>query len=231
MKLPLFISIPHAGTHIPPEVKDLCILQQQDILADYDAEAKAIYTALEEQVAGCCTTDIARSLIDFNRAPDQVGGDGVIKSHTSWNIPVYRQFPDNKLIRVLLEKYYFPYHEKLSLAGSNSFIRLGIDCHTMSVLGPPAAPDPGQKRPLVCLSYGDGTCPEKWIKRLASCFSASFNDKVSINSPFQGGYIIRKHASELYWVQIEISQTMAYSVEFKKNCLLEGLQHFCHTMF
>ncbi|MGW8287096.1 MAG: N-formylglutamate amidohydrolase [Desulfobulbales bacterium] len=231
MKLPLFISIPHAGTHIPPEVRDLCILQQHDILADYDAEAEVIYTALEEQVAGCCTTDIARSLIDLNRAPDHLGGDGVIKSHTSWNIPVYRQFPDDNLIRVLLEKYYFPYHEKLSLANSNRFVRLGIDCHTMSALGPPAAPDPGRERPLVCLSYGDGTCPEEWIKRLASYFSASFNDKVSINSPFRGGYIIRKHASELYWVQIEISQTMAYSVEFKKNCLLEGLQHFCHTMF
>jgi N-formylglutamate amidohydrolase len=231
MELPLFISVPHAGTHIPPEVKHLCILQPQDILADYDAEADGVYSTLEKQVTGFYTTEIARSLIDLNRAPDQLGGDGVIKSHTSWNIPVFKQFPDDILIRKLLEKYFFPYHEKLSLAGTNRAIRLGIDCHTMSAIGPPTGPDPGRERPLVCLSYADGTCPQEWIESLASCFSETFRHDISINSPFQGGYIIRRHGSEMFWVQIEISQTTTYPIEFKKNCLLEGLKHFCHIMF
>ena len=106
MKLPLFISVPHAGTHIPPEVKRLCSLQQKDLMADYDAEADAIYFPLREKVSGFCTTEISRSLIDLNRAPDHLGGDGVIKNHTSWNIPIYRQFPDDSLIRQLLKKYY-----------------------------------------------------------------------------------------------------------------------------
>ena len=107
---------------------------------------------------------------------------------------------------------------------------LGIDCHTMSVIGPPLAPDPGRKRPLVCISNGDGTCPEEWINVLARCFASVFKEKVAINKPFRGGYITRSHGIEMPWVQIEISQTRAYSNAFKRNCVLEVLRRFCHTV-
>jgi len=229
MKLPLFISVPHAGPHIPPEVRDLCLLRRQDILADYDAEARFIYFTLEKYAAGFCTTEIARSVVDLNRAPDNIGNDGVIKSHTCWNVPVYRKFPDKKLIAVLLERYYFPYHKKLSAAGYNQAIRLGIDCHTMSAVGPPIGPDPGRERPLVCVSNADGSCPQEWIISLANCFGEVFKEKIAVNTPYQGGYITRTHAAEMPWLQIEISQTRTYSNDFKKNCLLEGLQRFCNT--
>lgn len=231
MRLPLYISVPHAGTQIPPEVQKLCVLRREDILADYDEGADAIYFSLEKHVADFSTTDIARSLIDLNRSPDEIGGNGVIKNHTCWNVPVYRKFPDEKLIQTMLDRHYLPYHEKLSTAAGTNTIKLGLDCHTMSAVGPPVGPDPGKKRPLVCLSNGDGTCPEEWISSLASCFAAAFKEQVAINKPFRGGYITRSHADEMYWVQIEISQTEAYSNEFKRNCVLEGLQRFCNTVF
>jgi len=231
MKMPLFISVPHAGTHIPSEVRDLCLLHRQDIHADCDAEASFIYGALEEYALGFCTTDIVRSVVDLNRAPDDIGNDGVIKSHTCWNVPVYRKLPDKKLMKVLLDRYYFPYHGKLSAGGKNPAIRLGIDCHTMSAVGPPVGPDPGRERPLVCVSNADGTCPQEWITALAHCLSKTFRGKVTINTPFLGGYITRKHCSEMFWLQVEISQTETYSLEIKKNCLLEGLQRFCHMVF
>ena len=229
MKLPLFISVPHAGKHVPPEVRDICVLRRQDILADYDAGANIIYSTLEKYAAGFCTTDIARSIVDLNRAPNDIGNDGVIKSHTCWNVPVYRKFPDESLIRTLLERYYHPYHKKLSTGGSSPAIRLGIDCHTMSAVGPPVGPDPGRKRPLVCLSNGDGTCPQEWIKGLALCFAEVFKEEVAINTPFRGGYITRKHAAEIFWLQVEVSRSDSYSLKFKRDCLLEGLKRFCHA--
>ena len=231
MKLPLFISVPHAGTRVPPEVRDSCVLRPEDILADYDAGADSIYGHLQEHAAGFCTTDISRSLIDLNRSPDDIGGNGVIKDHTCWHVPVFKSFPDAKLIRNLLGRYYFPYHEKLSAAAGSGTIKLGIDCHTMSAVGPPLGPDPGQERPLICLSNGDGTCPEKWLSSLVRSFAEVFREKVAINTPFRGGYISRKHAAEMPWVQVEISQTAAYSDEIKRNYVLEGLQRFCHTLF
>lgn len=227
MKLPLFISVPHAGTLIPPEVMNLSILHPQDILADHDAGAYSIYFALEDYAVGFCTTAIARSMVDLNRSPEEIGGDGVIKSHTCWNVPVYSNFPDENLIRDMLDKYYFPYHEKLTAAASHRGIRLGIDCHTMSAVGPPVGPDPGQERPLICVSNADGTCPREWITALAKCLEEVFRERVAINIPFRGGYITRFHAAEMPWLQVEISRTSSYSNEEKRACLLDGLERFC----
>lgn len=231
MKLPLLISVPHAGKQVPPEVEGICLLSRDDILADRDVGATAIYYSLKENSKAFITSDIARALIDLNRPPHDIGGDGVIKSHTCWNVPVYSNFPDDALIRNLLARYYFPYHEKLTGGAGNKAIRLGIDCHTMSAIGPPVGPDPGQERPLVCVSNADGTCPEEWIKGLAHCISEVFKEKVAINTPFRGGYITRSHGAEMPWIQVEISRTDSYANEFKRDCVLEGLQRFCHTVF
>jgi len=229
VKLPLLISVPHAGLEIPPEVVDICLLSQNDIMADSDEGACDIYYGLEKYCRTFLSTDIARAIIDLNRPPDDLGGDGVIKSHTCWNVPVYKKFPDKKLISILLESYYFPYHKRLKTVSSDHSVRLGVDCHTMSAVGPPVGPDPGRTRPLVCLSNADGTCPREWILNLAGCLSEAYREKVSINVPFQGGYITRSHAAEMPWLQIEISRTDSYSVTFKRDGLLEGLHRFCHT--
>ena len=231
MALPLLVSVPHAGRDIPPEVRDICRLSEEDILADRDAGARTIYYGLAPHAAAFMTSDIARACVDLNRAPHDIGGDGAIKSHTCMNVPVYDSFPDDGLIKALLAGYYFPYHEKLTLNARKSSIKLGIDCHTMSDIGPPVGPDPGRKRPLVCLSNDEGTCPQEWITHLAHCFTEVFENRASINSPFRGGYITRKHASEIPWLQIEISRTAEYPDSFKKTCVLEGLTRFCNTVF
>jgi formiminoglutamase len=230
MKLPFFISVPHAGTLVTPEVQDFCLLNREEILADRDGGACSIYHGLEEHCAGFITSGIARVVVDLNRAPDHIGGDGVIKDHTSWQVPVYKKFPDEKLIQSLLSRYYFPYHEKLTAAASDKEVLLGIDCHTMSAVGPPVGPDPGKKRPLVCVSNADGTCPQEWIMNLADCFSDVFKQKTAINKPFRGGFITRSHAVEMPWIQIEISRTDACSNDFKRDNVLEGLHRFCQTL-
>jgi len=231
MTMPLLVSIPHAGMLVPPEVEDICILSREDLLADSDEGAEEIYAGLEQHSKAFTAADIARAVVDLNRSPDEIGGDGVIKSHTCWHIPVYRKFPDAELVHILLARYYFPYHAKLTAAGTSTTIRLGIDCHTMSAVGPPVGPDPGRERPLVCLSNAEGTCPQEWLTCLAACFAAVFKKKVSINTPFRGGYITRRHASEMPWLQIEISRTDSLSLKFKRDCILEGLQRFCRTVF
>ena len=230
MKLPLYISVPHAGTRVPPEAEDLCLLSREDLLADCDEGADFIYFPLQEHAAGFSTTDIARSVVDLNRAPGELGGNGAVKEHTCRNVPVFRTFPDQALVGTLLARYHAPYHQKLSAAAAGGRIKLGIDCHTMSVVGPPVSPDPGRKRPLICLSNGGGACPEAWLVSLARIFSALFKEEAAINTPFRGGYITQSHAAEMAWLQLEISQTDAFSQEFKRDCILEGLQSFCHAV-
>lgn len=227
MTLPLLLSVPHAGLLVPREVEERVILTKQEIIEDGDEGAAEIYWPLEKEVAAFVTTQVARAIVDLNRAEDDRRQDGIIKTHTCWDVPVYRDFPSEDLIRILLEKYYHPYHEKLSHFPEG--IKLGVDCHTMAAQGPPVGPDPGAIRPSVCLSNADGTCPQEWLESLAECFSKAFEAEVALNHPFKGGHIIRSHSHELPWVQLELSRTPYLSNKDKGLRVLNALVDWCLT--
>jgi formiminoglutamase len=148
-----------------------------------------------------------------------------VKTHTCWNIKIYRRPLSDSQIESLLTRYYRPFHEKLShLAGD---VTLGIDCHTMAAVGPPIGPGPGIERPRLCLSNADGTCPEEWLQGLARCCENAFGAAVSLNDPFKGGYIIRTHATELPWVQLELSRAPFMQNSEKRGCVLKALETWC----
>jgi N-formylglutamate amidohydrolase len=227
MTLPLLLSVPHAGLLVPHEVKELVILTEQEIVEDGDEGAAEIYWPLEKEVAAFVTTKVARAIVDLNRAEDDRRQDGIIKTHTCWDVPVYRDFPSEDLIEILLDKYYRPYHAKLGKIPEG--IKLGVDCHTMAAEGPPVGPDPGATRPAICLSNADGTCPQEWLESLAECFSNAFEAEASINHPFKGGYIIRAHAKVLPWVQLELSRAPFLTSPEKSERFLESLRQWCHV--
>jgi N-formylglutamate deformylase len=227
MTLPLLLSVPHAGLLIPDEVKELVILSEQQIIEDGDEGAAEIYWPLDKEVAAFVTTKVARAIVDLNRAEDDRRQDGVVKTHTCWNVPVYNESLSDDLIEALLEKYYRPYHAQLSQFPEG--INLGVDCHTMAAKGPPIGPDPGQTRPDISLSNADGTCPPEWLESLAECFSKAFEAEISINDPFKGGYIIRAHAKELPWVQLELSRGPFLTNREKGKRVLESLTSWCQS--
>jgi hypothetical protein len=90
-KLPLLVSVPHAGLAIPPEVAALNRLTAQEIAEDGDVGAREIYGELAPYVAAFVISDIARAFVDLNRAEDDIRKDGVIKTHTCWDVPVYER--------------------------------------------------------------------------------------------------------------------------------------------
>jgi N-formylglutamate deformylase len=222
--LPLLISLPHAGIKTPPEVESISMLTPQQIIEDGDEGAARIYS-IRDQVKAFVTTDIARAFVDINRVEDDLSPDGVVKIHTIWKVPIYRQPLSEDLIQILLDKYYRPYHKQLSQFTSEA--RLGVDCHTMADVGPPIGPDANRKRPSICLSNAKGTCPEDWFNRLVDCLEEAFETEVSKNKPFKGGYIIRSHAHELPWVQIELSRAAFLSHAQKRSKFLEALDEWC----
>lgn len=228
MSLPLAISVPHAGLRVPPEAEPYCRLSADEIEADGDVGAREIY-AIEDRVQEFVTTDIARAIVDQNRARDDRRPDGIVKTHTCWNVPVYDPFPPEDVVDELLRLYHTPYHEALS-AFAKTGARLAIDCHTMAAEGPPVGPDPGVTRPKVCLSNADGTCPEPWISLMKECFVESFGPDVQVNDPFQGGYITRSHAAEMPWMQIELSRAPYISLEAKRDAVLAAFERWCERV-
>lgn len=225
MTLPLLVSVPHAGLKIPPEVENLCVLTTKEIIADGDEGAAEIYLPLENAVSALVTTVVARAIVDMNRAEDDRGKDGVIKTHTCWDIQIYKACPTEEMVKILLEKFYTPYHATLTQHAAH--VQCGIDCHTMAHQGPPVGPDTGMERPAICISNADYTCPKGWITSLADCFERVFEREVSINVPFKGGYIVRSHAKELPWIQLELSRAPFFSNEEKSFRVLEALKKWC----
>lgn len=255
MTLPILLSVPHAGWHVPPEAQPYCQLTEAEILHDGDEGAAEIYD-LAKYVAEFVTTDVARAIVDLNRAEDDRRPDGVVKTHTCWNVPVYHEFPPLEVIATLLNLYYRPYHARLSkladrcatvsrhessgepgqskqaisspaLVNPTRFV-LAVDCHTMAAVGPPIGPDTGQTRPEVCLGDANGaTLPDGWMDKILRCFRRAFGESVTVNKPFSGGYVTRTHGIEMPWLQVELSRAPFASSADKRALVLSALTDFC----
>jgi formiminoglutamase len=220
----LLLSVPHAGTWIPPEVKDICVLTEEEIIKDGDEGAAEIYLPLKDHVQALVSTEVARAILDMNRSQDDRGKDGIVKTHTCWDLPVYNNVLSEEQVEALINHYYIPYHARLIECTQGAV--LGVDCHTMALKAPPVSSDPGAERPHLCLSNAGFTCPKEWIDSMAESFEFAFEKEVRINDPFKGGYIIRSHAEELPWVQIEISRSPFFPTEEKYHRVLEALSRW-----
>jgi formiminoglutamase len=230
MSLPVIISIPHAGLKIPQLARPYTNLKPIDIMDDSDEGALDIFN-IESEVKSVITTDIARAIVDVNRAICDRSVDGVVKTVTIYNIPVYHHFPPVNIVEKLIDKYYIPYHKRLSESAKQEDRIIGFDCHTMAARNPPIMGANMKERPYICLSDGNGiTLPKGWMSILSDCFSKSFGFQVSINNPFQGGFIAQNHSHEMPWVQVELSRKSFYSIEEKHIMFLKAVVHFCQCV-
>ena len=216
-RLPFLISIPHGGTDIPEELKSRIALSPQELLADGDPYTGDIYN-MGDHVVAQLKCDVARALVDVNRAPDDLppgNPDGVVKTVSIFSNPVYQngEAPGKAEINLLLSKYYTPYHVAIQEALSKPGILFAFDCHSMEAVGPSVARDAGSKRPLFCLGNNNGkACSEKDTQLLAECICHSFElpeNEVTINEPFSGGHITRQYGKKpVPWIQIEMNRSL-----------------------
>jgi formiminoglutamase len=114
------LSIPHSGPEAPAELRGRIVIDKYDLHDDIDPFTRQIYD-LGEKVKAVVTTNIARTFIDVNRAPDDrppQNPDGVVKSMTCLGRPIYLadQEPDEQLMAELLRCYYHPYHDQIEKA-------------------------------------------------------------------------------------------------------------------
>lgn len=220
--LPVLISVPHGGTHVPREVRGLAQLRIEQILADGDEEAPAVYGTLKPHVTRFRLGWIGRAFVDLNRARDDRGPDGVVKTRTCWNEPIYREPLSEELVQTLLEQYHTPYHADLAEAAAS--VKLGIDGHTMAAVGPPIAADAGKKRPRACVSTGGGSCPKEWAQKVAAVLGEHLNARVPVDDPFKGGYIARSRPGGIPWMQIEIARGPWMNAEDKGAAVLAAVR-------
>jgi len=208
LDFPCLISVPHGGTGIPPEVSGIILLSEEDILRDGDPFTPELYSI---PAASVVVAEIARAVVDLNRSPEDLppqNPDGVIKSTTCFGKRVYKRLPTGRLLKLLLRRYYFPYHRRIKAELRRKEVLIAFDCHSMSPYPPPIAGD-SLRRPAICLGNNHGkACPPELTELLATCFREVFElpqEEVSVNKPFAGGYITRSYGGKPKpWIQIEI---------------------------
>lgn len=225
MRLPLLLSVPHAGTTVPGWLVDNCLLSGAQIVRDGDEFAREIYMPLEQEVHYFVSTDIARAVLDMNRAQDDIRRDGVVKTHTCWNEPVWKTPLDEDETRWLIETWHRPYHQRLSELARSPGLLFAVDCHTMAEYGPPVGPDPAELRPQACLGNVNGqSFPEEWTAIMHSALRRHFPGEVTLNRPFSGGHITRFHGAEMPWMQLELSRGAFATPAEKTRWMLASLE-------
>jgi formiminoglutamase len=217
MRHPILLSIPHGGHLTPEELMDSSLLSPSDIFHDSDSFTDKIYDLSLEGFT-VLKASVARAFVDLNRAADDLpphNPDGVVKSHTCYQVPVYPegQIPSGDLLSRILSLYYHPYHDLLRKYSYSGFYILGLDCHSMAASPPPIAPDQKQERPLICLgNYNGQACSHEITESLAESLSLGFSipkSDIAINKPFSGGFITRKYGNNpIPWIQIELNRKL-----------------------
>ncbi len=218
-QLPVFLSIPHGNLTIPREVANRLELRNRQVFFDSDAFTEVLF-GLGENVVSTVKAEVARIIVDVNRSPTKLPPkfpDGIIKRMTTYGREVYTpgMEPDERLIRDLMEKYYYTYFQRIEdeIRCNGTRVQLGIDCHTMAEKGPSTRRDAGKQRPLICLGNRRGeTCTPGMLAKLKACFIEAYgipDREIRLNRPFRGGYIVHRFANKPFpWVQVEISRAL-----------------------
>ena len=231
---------------MPAELTSMACITKTDLFDDSDPFVMEMYD-LGNKVERVIKTNIARAFVDLNRSPDDLppqNPDGLIKSMTCYQKPIYTKQPDESLQTILIDKYYKPYHDSIQQSMKELDVKFCFDCHSMASVAPNIAPDGNQtKRPAFCLSNRDGaSATNETVKLLAECISECFDVKkndISINNPFHGGYITKTHGNNpIPWIQIEMNRDLYLnekwfdkeSLTIDETKLLEINQQFENTL-
>lgn len=216
--LPLILSIPHGGMHVPKELTDSYLPSLQETLTDGDLWTRYLFN-FGDFIAHTVAADIPRLIVDLNRDKSDFRPDGVVKQITLRLNPVWKTFPHGDALKHLLQTYYDPYYDKLHHATNDQNVKIGIDCHSMLPSDP--FDKNALKRPLFCLSNRGNasgeyegeplSCPAELLVDFKEILEESFGkDTVLLNAPFQGGQIIKTMGGlrNIPWFQLEINRKL-----------------------
>jgi N-formylglutamate deformylase len=224
LRYPFVISLPHCSSRIPPDIRRSMALTDQEIEESTDVGTAEIFGAVPAMKVLCA--EWSRLTVDLNRDPAQRDEKGVVAFIDYEGRNIYRKdcMPDETEVERRIHAYYRPYHDRLRAVLRNPGVVGLIDCHSLYGIGPPEAPDPGEKRrDLVLSNNGDREGRDHPIRGRATCSSdllsairRIFEDhgfSVSINRPYAGGFITTHYGHELasagkMAVQIEINQDL-----------------------
>jgi len=211
---PVLVSIPHASSRIPDEVKDYIALSEVDLKGYTDLHTEKIFNVDDVHLV---QYDVSRVVVDVNHAPDDISkeyeqaSEGVIV-HTTWDgKSVYTTEPSQEQVDALIERYHDPYHNQIEEVIPK--VRFLLDGHSFLPVGPKLKADSGKERPDINLgNVNFSTCTREHTVFFRDFFQNK-GYKVAVNFPYAGKYILGRHCHRrrippflVPGIQIEINQ-------------------------
>lgn len=249
---PVLISVPHAGTRIPQDERQLYRATEDELLTDPDLYVDELYAGIHELGATLISSPWSRFVVDLNRFHDDLhpsavrgtterqgagyfGLRGVIAALTTRGVTIYKQPLRRELFKQRLARYYWPYHEAIKLELTKLRTKFGravlLDAHSMPSRATTLHSDPGELRADIVPGDLDGTSCSSWLTDLTSGHWRAAGYTVKENTPYKGGAITRlygKTGAGFDAIQLEINRAL-YMDEHNRE-LRDGLNHLRQTI-
>lgn len=216
-KLPLLVSIPHAGTQLTPEV-DAGLSEAARGLPDTDWHIPLLYDFVRDLGASVLIGHYSRFVIDLNRPPDNqplysTATTGLYPETLFDGTPTFKpgMTPDSAARQRYLETIWQPYHQQIQqelarLKAEHGYALL-FDAHSIASVIPRLFD--GQL-PDLNIGTNDGTsCSAASIAAIEQVCAAQSDYSWVVNGRFKGGYITRAYgqsAQGVQAVQLELAQ-------------------------
>jgi N-formylglutamate deformylase len=216
-RVPLLVSMPHAGTHIPDDIAS-GMTEAALQLPDTDWHLERLYDFLDELGASVLVATHSRYVIDVNRPPDNTnlypGQDttGLCPVDTFRKEAIYRseKLPDAEIQRRIRE-YWMPYHAAMSTELQRIRAVHGIamlwDAHSIGSVVPRFFEG---RLPDFNIGTAAGTsCDPRLGEHLLEAARQSTGYSAVLDGRFKGGHITRhygKPEQNMHAVQLELAQ-------------------------
>lgn len=214
----LLVSIPHAGTHVPPAIAGR-MTQTALTLPDTDWHVDRLYDFLVDIGATVLIATHSRYVVDLNRPADDsalypgLQTTGLCPVETFAGEPIWlpQSAPAATEIADRVVRYWQPYHACLRAELDQLRLRHGSvvlwDAHSIRSQVPRLF---AGALPVLNLGTNDGrSCAPELAARLLGCALGAPHCTAVLDGRFKGGYITRAYgepASGINAVQLELAQ-------------------------
>jgi len=215
---PLLISMPHVGTHLPPQLAAR-LSDEARHLADTDWHLERLYGFADALGASVLVATHSRYVIDLNRPPDGSSlypGQSVTALcpiDTFDSAPLYRagEVPGEAEIAERRQALWEPYHRQLTVELARIKAKHGSaalwDAHSIRSVLPRFFDG---KLPDLNLGTAQGaSCDPALAQTLLNIATRAPGFTAVLNGRFTGGFITRRHgqpALGVHAVQLEMTQ-------------------------
>ncbi len=223
-RVPLLISMPHAGLHLTPAVQ-AGLVDEALSLPDTDWHIPQLYDFAAELGASTLAAEYSRFVIDLNRPSDDKplyagATTGLFPSILFDGVPLFKegQAPSAEERARYLEQIWTPYHQtieqELTRLRDEFGYALLFDAH--SIRGHIPHLFEGRLPDFNLGTFNGASCDAALGQRAQAICAAATDYSHVLNGRFKGGHITRHYgdpANHIHAVQLELTQS-TYMEEF-----------------